>query len=148
MTFDDKAHPLKYRFNGSYRTAVEWTERQGQARQHTGGERPITFRKTHHGPITRKEDDTTYLAVQVAKLFDINRGRQGWQMVQTRNFAEWKAAMSYSALPMFNVVYADLAGNIFYAYNGAIPVRDPALNWNAAVDGSDPLCRLEGLSYV
>ena len=59
-------------------------------------------------------------------------------MVLARNFAEWRAAMSYCALPMFNVVYADRQGNIFYAYNGAIPVRDPALNWRQPVDGSDP----------
>ena len=82
--------------------------------------------------------------MQVARLFDINRGKQAWDMVLARNFAEWRSAMSYCAIPMFNVVYADRAGNIFYAYNGAIPVRDPALNWRQPVDGSDPRTEWKG----
>ena len=28
-------------------------------------------------------------------------------------------------LPMFNAAYADKAGNIYYLYNGVIPIRDP-----------------------
>jgi acyl-homoserine-lactone acylase len=138
VTFDDAARPLHYRFDGAYREAVQWTETVGVIQGGVLVQRPLTFRKTHHGPIVSKENDTTFLAVQVAGLFDMKRVDQAWGMVLATNYAEWRAAMSHCAIPMFNVVYADRAGNIFYAYNGTIPVRDPAFDWMQPVDGSDP----------
>ncbi len=145
VTFDDETNPLKYRFDKGYRTAIQWSETLKVKEGAMLVERPITFRKTHHGPITSKESDSTFLAVQVAGLFDMNRANQAWEMVLAKSFAEWRAAMSYCAIPMFNVVYADREGNIFYAYNGTIPIRDPAFNWTQPVDGSDPRTEWKGV---
>ena len=138
VTFDDAARPLFYRFDGAYREAIQWTETLQVKQDGMFVNRQITFRKTHHGPITSQENDTTFLAVQVAGLFDLNRATQAWGMVLARNYTEWRAAISHCAIPMFNVVYADRDGNIFYAYNGTIPIRDPAFQWTKPVDGSDP----------
>jgi len=137
VTFDDAARPLHYRFDGGYREAVQWSETLTVLHNAAPVERTLTFRKTQHGPIVCKENDSTFLAVQVAGLFDLNRVNQGWGMVLAKNFAEWRMAMAYCAIPMFNVVYADRAGNIFYAYNGTVPIRDPAFDWTKPVDGSD-----------
>jgi acyl-homoserine lactone acylase PvdQ len=46
--------------------------------------------------------------------------------------------MGQLRLQMFNTVYADVDGNIFYIYNGAVPRRDASFDWTKPVDGSDP----------
>jgi len=70
VTFDDPEHPLRYRYNGGYRDAEEWTETLVVVPPSGGDsrEQSVTFRKTHHGPVVQQENDTTYLTVQVAGL--------------------------------------------------------------------------------
>ncbi len=65
-------------------------------------------------------------------------GRQAYRMVRSRNFQEFRAAVATLDQRMFNLVYADCEGNIFYLYNGIVPRRDPKLDWSKAVDGSRP----------
>jgi hypothetical protein len=81
----------------------------------------------------------------LARIFEGTRIRQALAMTKAKNFAEWKAGISMLNLPMFNTAYADADGTIFYVYNGAIPIRDPAYDWTRPVDGSDPRTEWKGL---
>ena len=65
-------------------------------------------------------------------------GRQVYKMVRSRNFQEFRAALATLDQRMFNLVYADREGNIFYLYNGIVPRRDRKLDWSKAVDGRRP----------
>lgn len=49
-------------------------------------------------------------------VLDLNRAR---------NWEEFRAALSYFAVPAQNVVYADVQGNIGYQMAGVIPIRAP-----------------------
>jgi penicillin amidase len=58
--------------------------------------------------------------------------------------AEFKAALARTAIPMFNAMYADREGNIFYVYNGAVPRRSTKFDWSKPVDGSNPETEWQG----
>lgn len=145
VTFDHESDPLKYRYDGGYRTAREWSETVLVKKGERTISQQVRFRRTHHGPVVRPDGENRYLAAQVAGLYDLDRVNQAWGMVLSQNFDQWKKAFSLCAIPMFNVVYADRDGNIFYAYNGAIPIRDEKFNWRRPVDGSNPNADWKGI---
>ena len=138
VRFDVPGKPLSYRHGDQIREAMEWEDtihvKVGEAIK----PRRYRFRKTHHGPVVRFENPQTALTVRIAGLFDIDRARQAFEMISATNFQEWYSAMRHVAIPMFNVSYADVEGNIFYGYNATMPVRDPAFNWYQPVDGNNP----------
>jgi penicillin amidase/acyl-homoserine-lactone acylase len=86
-----------------------------------------------HGPVVRRHDGT--FAVRYGGMGEAGQLDQVYRMNKARDFDEWLAAMRRGAIAMFNTVYADQAGNLYYVYNARIPRRPPGFDWAGVVPG-------------
>jgi len=102
-------------------------------------ELPFTARYTVHGPVMGVKGNKA-LAVKVAGLENARVFEQYHKMAGARNFSEFETAVKMMQNPMFNIIYADRKGNIFYLFNGNIPKRETGdfYFWRGVVNGSDP----------
>lgn len=89
---------------------------------------------THHGPIYKMTEQWAYAA-----RASISDRVDGIGQLLSMNRAEtptaFQDALSRLELPVFNVLYGDVTGEIFYVFNGRCPVRSEAFDWRASVPG-------------
>jgi acyl-homoserine-lactone acylase len=142
-SFDMLNDPLAYRYGREHRKAVEWTGIVRVKTEKGIEERPVVFRKTHHGPILGMREGQG-LAVRAVSV-EGGVMAQRWAMAKARNLHEFQAALAKRALTGSNTLYADVAGNIYYLHGNAIPQRSPRYDWAKPVDGSDPETEWKGL---
>jgi acyl-homoserine-lactone acylase len=139
-TFTDSLH---YRYGNSVRRATVWVDTIVVKTPNGLERRPYTFTRTHHGPIMGTRDGKP-LAMRLAKLEGDGWLAEWYAMTRARTVAELKAAMQPLNMQFGNVMAADVGGNTWYLYNGAVPRRDPRFDWANVVDGSDPATEWKG----
>lgn len=86
-----------------------------------------------YGPVVR-QDHGTY-AVRYAGRDEVGIFEQLYRMNKASDFEAWQAAMRLGQLPTFNVTYADREGNVYYLYNGLLPVRAEGYDWQRYLPG-------------
>ena len=87
-----------------------------------------------HGPAL-KTDHGVY-AIRYAGHGLIGQVEQWYNMNKSQNLNDFKNAMKMMQIPMFNTVYADKSGNLFYIYNGLIPKRIEHVNYRDILPGN------------
>jgi acyl-homoserine-lactone acylase len=87
-----------------------------------------------YGPVIK--NDSGYFAFHLAIFDDIRATEEWYRMNKAKNLTEFKKALEMTAIPGFNIVYADREDNIFYVSNGKIPLRDSTYYWRSTVPGN------------
>jgi penicillin amidase/acyl-homoserine-lactone acylase len=125
----------QYRFDGEWR---DLEVRTAPIRVKLFGPISWTFKRevlwSVYGPVVRRPHGT--YAIRYAGIGEVRMVEQWYRMDKARSFEEWLAAMRLMALPMFNFTYADREGNIFYVYNGLLPLRSEAYDWSGFLPGN------------
>ena len=92
------------------------------------------FFYTRRGPVVNIVGDTAY-AVRLSGWRDVNV-LLGWYLInRATGLDEFKAALALRHIPVFNFLYTDVTGNIYYVYNGNVPVKSEHLARDAPVPG-------------
>jgi acyl-homoserine-lactone acylase len=79
-----------------------------------------TFWHSPLGPVIHRSPDKIYVLRNAC--YDNHAAYSQWlKMTQAKNYAEFRQAVGQNAVPMFNICYADRAGNIFFLWNGTVP---------------------------
>ncbi len=131
--------PISYRWGNDERLFEHWTD----TIKVNADIRTFNFKSSHHGPIVAVREGKL-LAVRMAKFVEGGQLSQRLAMWRSTNLNEFKAALAQTATPMFNTMYADVHGDIYYAYYGAVPVRDATIDWSKTVSGNDPATDWQG----
>lgn len=97
----------------------------------------IDLLTSKHGPVVGEKNGKAY-AIRIAGLENASLVAQYHKMGKAKNLQEFESALKMMQNPMFNVIYADNAGNILYLFNGNIPKRSEGdwAFWDATIDGS------------
>jgi penicillin amidase/acyl-homoserine-lactone acylase len=127
-------NPNQYMFDG------EWHElevRDAKLTIKLIGNLKITVKRetlwSVYGPAVRTKNQT--YAIRYGDIGTAGIWEQLYRMNKATDFKEWQDAMRLGQLPMFNAAYADKTGNIYYLYNGVIPIRDESYNWQDYLPG-------------
>jgi acyl-homoserine-lactone acylase len=127
----DKAHPKQYFFDGQWLPLEEKT-----VKLRVKGIPFAIGKKAYwskYGATVVTKQGT--FAIRTGANQDLRGVEQWYRMNKARSFTEFQQAMQMTAIPGFNVVYAD-PDTIYYVTNGKIPYRDPAYNWSGTVPGN------------
>ena len=124
----------RYRFDGEWKTLERRTARLDIRLL---GPLRWTFERevlaSVHGPAVRRPHGT--YALRFPSFGEVGHIEQWYRMNKATSFEEWREAMRRTAVPMFNTVYADREGNVFYVYNARLPKRGRGWDWSAYLPG-------------
>ena len=87
-----------------------------------------------YGPVVK--NDKGAFAFHMGVFDEIRAIEQWYKMNKSQNLTEFKEALAMTAIPSFNIVYADRYDSLFYVGNGHIPYRNPNYDWSTTLPGN------------
>lgn len=121
----------KYKYDGEWKN---FGVKKARLKIKMGGLKiPITkkIRYCEYGPVFQTKHG--WYALRYPGPSEMRSTEQWYKMNKARNFTEFESALKMEALPLFNIMYADVDGTIFYESGLQMPLRDTTLNWNQPI---------------
>ena len=88
------------------------------------------FKVTPYGPVIHRTNDKLYI-IRSADEGEYRTTEQFLRMMEAKNLEEWKEGMRMQAKSSSNLTYADVEGNIFYVWNGSVPLLKQTVDKNS-----------------
>ncbi len=110
-------------------------------------ERAIPTMRTDVGPVVAVKDGNAYVfALPISN--DASRADQLYQMMRATTMADFRDSIKPLGLVMFNILYADKHGDVFYISNGRVPKRDTRISSDKIRPGDEAWARWQGFHPI
>ena len=140
----DPINPRRYFYGDGKRRVVSRHVKIGVHSEQGIREVERELRYTDHGPVYKTIGNWAYAArTSVANRVDAIGQLLGMNRAVTLN--DFQQALTHLELPVFNVIYGDVTGEIFYVFNGRCPMRSEDFDWRAPVPGWTPETEWRGV---
>lgn len=133
-----------------YKTPDGWEQfvaRQEKLRIKAGNrfmERDLPILNSKFGPVITVQGNRAY-AVKLSVPAGEDSIEQGFQMMVAKNLSEFKQALKLQGLLMFNILYGDRAGDIFFVSNGRVGKRSEEIDSHALRPAAEASSDWEGI---
>lgn len=139
-TYKLKMHPTKkrtYEFDGEWR---ELEKRKIKLKVKIAKGLNISVKKTVYesiyGLTLMSKSKKDFYSIRTTANMSARFGEQYYYMNKARNYNEFYKALQIQGFQLFNIVYADKEGNIFFLDNGRLPKRAEGYNWQGILPGN------------
>lgn len=92
------------------------------------------LRYNEQGPVFKTKQG--YFALRFPANRDMRAAEQWYRMNKATNLYEFEKAIHMEAIPLFNIIYADRQGNIFWQSGGMFPIRPKPELSHLPMDGT------------
>jgi acyl-homoserine-lactone acylase len=107
-------------------------------------ERSFPVMRTEVGPVVTVKDGIAYVfALPITS--DTSRASQLYNMMKAQTMDQFREAIKPLGLVMFNILYADKQGDIFWISNGRVPKRDERIGSNELRPGDQEWAYWKGI---
>lgn len=136
--------PSEYKALDGWRKFDVWEETYRVATEQGMVEKTMPAMSSEIGPVAAKRDNTAF-AFALPTYDAPVRLRQAYDILKAQNVDEFRQALEHLGYVMFNIVYADARGDIFYISNGRVPRRDERIPSSEIRPGDQAWARWQGV---
>lgn len=103
--------------------------------------------RTEVGPVVAVKDGVAYVFA-LPTTNETSRVDQLYNMMRARTMPEFRDSLKPLGLVMFNILYADKHGDVFYISNGRVPRRDTRITSDKFRPGDQAWARWQGFHPI